>query len=274
MVWTLHQNNQLIQQNAHLLKDTVESLDLQRTATSNALEQLQIDRLTRLDPKLECGYTISSFTSNAPFRRYSFVLRNVGTATATNIFMSTTVALVTSNQVFCLDRYRHNTGEGMLTNGAFGFTRSDGYGLTAGIYVPPLMASTESAKDTLSPGEHANANPIFMPDFDVLLEFWNRFRGDVLVSVYVRYNREKPAFHTYSGHFNFLFQPHGIELQTEETLPGVRGTVDRYYSIPPSQRFTVEYNSQGTDDAKRWDIRPGDHIQTEFSYPWRFTKHD
>jgi hypothetical protein len=80
MVYALLQTNRAI-------KQTAESIELQRSANSNAAVQLRIEQDTRLYPELECRWdTISGL-----------VLRNVGTAPATNINLRTAVVCVTSN---------------------------------------------------------------------------------------------------------------------------------------------------------------------------------
>src|SRR5438045_6697805 len=93
MMWTLIQNQRVISQNGRTLETTIQSLELQKVATSNAISQLQIEEETRLNPELECAYN--------PYGGV-FAVRNVGTKAAENIFLQTTVFSVSSNQVLQL----------------------------------------------------------------------------------------------------------------------------------------------------------------------------
>jgi hypothetical protein len=55
MMWTLHQNHKVIEDNAKVLQTALESLELQKIATSNAIHQIDIEEETRLNPELECA---------------------------------------------------------------------------------------------------------------------------------------------------------------------------------------------------------------------------
>ena len=85
-------------QNQKVIKNAVESLELQKIATSYAIRQLQIEEETRKNPELECAYSYGHIFTN-----YGFVLRNIGNAPATNVYLRVSAACVTSNLVYTLE---------------------------------------------------------------------------------------------------------------------------------------------------------------------------
>jgi hypothetical protein len=100
MVLTLLQNHHVIRQNAEALRTAVQSLNLQALVFSNATQQLEIEKKTRLHPELQCAWEYIDLTNNQS--TCAFFLRNIGTASATNIcvYGPPVVACVTSNHVF------------------------------------------------------------------------------------------------------------------------------------------------------------------------------
>src|SRR5258707_11546119 len=152
MVWSLRQNVAVISQNGQTLKATVESLELQKLVTSNALRQLDIEEKTRLHPDLACAYdSINKL----------FVLHNGGSAPATNIFLTTSVLCVTSNQAVDFQGPHLGTG--------FSF---------------PCLSSN---KNSLLPGEQSYIAAFFTPEMGALREIWNEFGDDVLVRIRIDY---------------------------------------------------------------------------------------
>jgi hypothetical protein len=220
MMGTLIQNHEVIKQNAQVLKNAVQSLELQKLATSNVLHQIQIEEETRLNPDLECAYNPHS---------NHFVVRNAGTAPATTIYLAKTiVACVQSNQV--LD---------------FADFRKDG----PGIQFPSLVG-----KQILQPGEQADAAQVYVPDGDRLTEFWRRTGDYLLVRVYIEYERPAPAYRRYSGYFNFLFEPVAQRLVTAEENPSIREIVARYNSMPRAQHHPVLYRGGQWDIWSNWTL--------------------
>jgi hypothetical protein len=211
MTWTLIQNQRVINQNARTLQTTVQSLELQKITTSNELQQLQIEEETRLNPELECAYN--------PYYN-NFLIRNVGTMPAENIFIQTMVFCVSSNGVFQLVPISAGTGT----------------------ILPPLD------KRILIPGEAGTANQIYSPDAQWVTQFWEKYGGEILVRVYVVYERTKPTYNRYSGFFNFTMNPNpGVaspypkgyqKLFTEEEKPLIQNTLEQF-NATPSDRFKI-----------------------------------
>ena len=214
MTWTLIQNQRVISQNARTLQATIQSLDLQKVATANAISQLKIEEETRLNPELECTY--NSYGGD-------FVIRNVGTASAENIFLQTAVFSVRSNDVLQLTPIRAESGT----------------------ILPPL------GKQILLPGETSTANKVYVPDTQRVAEFWNKFGGEILVRLYIAYERAKPTYHRYSGFYDFTMnstselaiqdQNEFRKLLTEEEKPLLQKTLDQFSAMPRSQFKTIAY---------------------------------
>jgi hypothetical protein len=143
-----------------------------------------------------------------------------GNAPAVNIYLRTIVECVSSNQIFFLFKYNPaiSAPEELRTKN------------------PALVGKT-----VLLPGEHAKADEIYFPDMGWLNEFYARFGDDVLVRVYVIYERSGPAYHRNSGYFNFLFNTPN-RLLTEEERPSIHKILERYNSIPRSERFALYWN--------------------------------
>ena len=233
MMWTLRQNQKVIQQNAMTLQHTTESLELQRISTSNAVQQLKVEQETRLHPELECGNMLDE--SRSPRGGFNFALRNVGTAPATNINMRTFVICVTSNRAVHL-----------LTNQQSRFRG-----------IAPALSHR---KTDLLPGEQANADGIFRLDAIALSEFENKFRGDVIVRIYVEYERTGTTYHRYSGHFNFLYNSYGMfrnMLETEEQRPSIQQILENYSSMPASERDEALYFIDDKTLTGTWRMMPG-----------------
>lgn len=207
MMWTLIQNQKVIIQNARTLQTTVESLELQKIATSNAIQQLQIEEETRKNPELECAYSYGHIVTN-----YGFVLRNVGNAPATNVYLRVSAACVTSNSVYTLEYCRVPIGNGMA----------------------PLVG-----KLMLTPGEQADVQDLYVPNIEWLQEVMIKYKGDILVRLYAEYERPAPNYRRYSGYFNFVFDRAIWGLQAAEGSPRVQQALERYNSISPSQRFEI-----------------------------------
>jgi hypothetical protein len=230
-MWTLIQNQRVISQNGRTLEATIQSLELQKIATSNAISQLQIEEETRLNPELECAYN--------PYGG-DFVIRNVGTMAAENIFLQTKVFSVLSNEVLELTPISRSTGT----------------------ILPPLE------KSILLPGEIAKANQVYVPDTQEMAAFWGKFGGEILVRVYVTYERSKPAYHRYSGFFNFTLSgtpkfdadarvaKSFLMLLTEEEKPMMQKTLEQFNAMPRDQFKTVAWF--GTNDMGEMPSGPGD----------------
>jgi hypothetical protein len=191
-------------------------LDLQKIATSNAISQLQIEEETRLNPELECAF--NPYTKN-------LLVRNAGDAPAFMIYMKTSVVCVSSNVALDLDYYRNGPG---TTFPAIG------------------------KKLTLEPGEQGEVDSLLVPDMNRLMEFWNRFGDDVLVRIFVEYERPAPSYRRYSGYFNFVFDPLEERLVTEEENPTIQEIVNRYNAIPRPQQYPVRYIPN--NPTNHWDV--------------------
>jgi hypothetical protein len=216
MMWTLIQNQRVISQNGRTLEATIQSLELQKVATSNAISQLQIEQETRLNPELECAYNWAGKT---------FVFRNVGTMAAENIFLQTQVFSVHSNEVFRLSQ----------TPGV------------SGTVIPPLE------KQFLLPGETANANQVYVPNTQYVAEFWKKYGGEILVRIYVEYERIKPTYHRYSGYYDFTMNSTSEsaiqnssfyrKYLTEEEKPLLQTTLAQFNAVPRDQYRNIVYFS-------------------------------
>lgn len=221
---TLFQNCRVIGQNGRTLQTAVASLELQKIATSNAIHQLEIEEQTRLNPELECGYKYGPFSTN-----YGFVLRNVGSAQATNIYLRVSAACVTSNSVYALETTRVPIGSG----------------------VAPLVD-----KIVLAPGEQAAVQDLYFPNLDWLEAVRSKYDGDVLVRLYVEYERPQPIFRRYAGYFNFVFAQTPLGLKTAENSPRLQSILERYNSIPRTQRFSIWSPIHFTN---HWEIMTSNH---------------
>jgi hypothetical protein len=178
-------------------------------------ETLKIEQETRLNPELECSYNWASS---------GFIFRNIGDAAAQVMFLETSVYCVQSNEVLKLTPIRSSSGS----------------------ITPPLN------KFILNPGETANALDIYVPDMNWVTAFWKKYGGDLLIRVYVEFDRASPMYRRYSGYYNFsldqdalLFPsdtPKGMfRLLTEEENPYLLITLDKFNSIPANQFYMVVY---------------------------------
>lgn len=229
MMWTLIQNQRVISQNGRTLEATIQSLELQKVATSNAISQLQIEEETRLNPELECGYN--------PFGSI-FIFRNVGTMPAENIFLRTTVFCVCSNEVLGLTPISSESGT----------------------IIPPLD------KRIVLPGEIANANKIYSPDSQWVEELWKKYGGEILVRIYVTYERSKPTYNRYSGYYYFTMNSTaeiGAQSQkcyqmflTEEESPLIKNTLAQFNAMPRDRFKMVAY--WGSTNMQEFPFGPGD----------------
>jgi hypothetical protein len=209
MMLTLCQNCRVIGDSSRALQTAMQSLELQKIITTNTVHELEIEEETRLYPELECMYD--------PFGN-NFVIRNVGTTTAENIFLNTSVFSVSSNGVFQLSPI-------------------SGFG---GMVSPPLE------KVVLEPGQIAKVKPVYVPDLHFVTKFWQKYRGEILVRLYVEYEKTKPAYHRYSGHFNFTLNSNpeiaaqlaekemkgSLIFLTEEEKPSMQKTLDQFNAMP------------------------------------------
>lgn len=211
-MWTLFQNQTVI-------KNAVTSLELQKVATSNAIQQLQIEVETRKNPELECA-----FYCGQAFTNYGFVLRNVGNAAATNIYLRVSVACVTSNSVYTLQFFNRSSSSGEN----------------------PLVG-----KLFLNPGDQAAVQDFYVPVRDWLEETMLHYSGDVLVRLYVEYERPSPNFRRYSGCFVFIYDRPGLKLQAGAETPRLQQALDRFSSIPPANRFLI---AGPADRTNPWHI--------------------
>ena len=226
MMWTLIQNQRVISQNARTLQTTVESLELQKVATSNAIQQLQIEVETRKNPELECGYNLGQ-----SFTNYGFVLRNIGNAPATNIYLRVSASCVTSNSVYTLEFCRVPMGSG----------------------VAPLVGELQ-----LNPGGQADVQDLYVPNMNWLEDVMLKYNSDILVRLYIEYERPNPNYRRYSGSFDFVYSRNWIPgyLQTPEESPRVLQALERLRLIPPSQRFMIWSPIHGTNV---WEIMDSIH---------------
>ena len=214
MMVTLFQNCRVINQTTNTLNSTMASLELQKVATSNAISQLEIEQETRLNPELECAYNWVGKV---------FVFRNVGSMAAENIFLQTRVFSVRSNAVLQLTPISSHTGT----------------------IFPPLE------KPVLLPGEVANANQVYVPDTQRIAEFWKEYKGEILVRIYVEYERIKPAYHRYSGFYYFTMNSDSESLiqnldiyrrfLTEQEKPLAQKILEEFNSMPRDQYKTIAY---------------------------------
>lgn len=220
MMWTLHQNQIVIKDNAKALEATLASLQLQKVTTSNAIHQIEIEEETRLNPNLECAYNWADD---------SFLFRNVGTTAAKDIFLNTSVYSIRSNEVMQLDSFR----------------------LGSGSILPPLE------KEVLLPGETAKALQIYSPDKHWVAEFWKKYGGEILIRIFVEYNGVKPGYNRYSGYFNFTMSSNAKHemaspfqrFLTEEEKPSLQKTIEQYNATPREHFKVVEW-SGGTNDME------------------------
>jgi hypothetical protein len=209
MMWTLIQNQRVISQNGRTLETTIQSLELQKIATSNAIQQLQIEVETRKNPELECAYNLGQ-----AFTNYGFVLRNVGNASATNIYLRVSASCITSNSVYTLEFCRIPMGDG----------------------IAPLVG-----KFQLAPGDRADVQDLYVPNVNWLEDVMLKYNSDILVRLYVEYEKPNPNYRRYSGCFNFVYSRNWFPgyLQTSEESPRVSQVLERFNSIPSSQRFMI-----------------------------------
>jgi len=217
-------------QNQRVIKNAVETLELQKIATSNAVHQIEIEEETRLNPELECAYD---------WVHDVFLFRNVGTTAAKEIFLHTAVYSVHSNEVLQLTPFRRDSG----------------------VVLPPLE------KEVLSPGETANANKVYLPDKQRVAEFWKKYGGEILVRVYVQYGAAKSGYNQYSGYFNFTMDSTAqIVMQTpneyhkfltEEEMPSLQKTVEQFNVIPRDQFKEVAWFG-GTNDMQEFPFGFGE----------------
>jgi hypothetical protein len=212
-MWTLHQNQKVIEANGETLRHAAESLELQKIATSNAIHQIEIEEETRLNPELECAYDWADDV---------FLFRNVGTIAAKDIFLYTAVYSVHSSEVMQLYPFRRDSGS----------------------ILPPLE------KEVLSPGETAKARQIYSPDKQWVTEFWGKYGGEILVRVFVEYNGAKSGYHRYSGYFNFTMNstaefaaqvPTQARFLTEEEKPSLQKTIEQFNATPRNQFKAVAW---------------------------------
>jgi hypothetical protein len=171
-------------------------------------EALKIEQATRLNPELECGYN---------WVGGELMFRNVGDAVARVWFLEPSIYCVQSNRVLKLYHF-------------------------AGSTTPPLGTLE------LNPGKVATANKVYSLNRNGIAQFWRKYQGDLLIRIYVEYDRENPTYHRYSGYYNFTVDRDMLDLAnpdefffrllTEEEDPHLRTIIDRFNSTP-DENFTM-----------------------------------
>lgn len=178
----------------------------------SAKETLTIEQETRLNPELECGYN---------WVGGDFMLKNVGDADANVTVFYAEIYFVQTNQV-------------------------------QKFYYQPLNQIYPPVNPQLiPPGGLSYMVPKTVPDFKEAAVAWKKFGGDILIRLYINYERNTPTYRKYSGYYDFTMEgtilrladnsplPPTIFLLTEEEAPYLHKIVENFNATSEKQFFTA-----------------------------------